>query len=382
MKKILIIIGVLAIVSCGKQDDKEEIRKEIAEKKKEMNEISDEIKNLNEKLDTLSGEGKGIYEIPVFIKKMKPETFEHFITANGKVEAVQEAFISPETNGKITKIHVDEGARVQKDQLLVSLNTGVIESNIDEVTTNLELARKTFEKQRRLWQDSVGSEMQYLQAKNQKESLEKRLETLREQLDMARIKAPFSGIVEKVNQKEGELGTPGMQILHLVNIKKLKVKADITEQYIGDIHKGDMINMTFPAYNGYNRKLPITRKGQIIDEESRTFVIEAMLENENRKIKPNQVCVVKVRDYINDSVLVVPANIIKQDMKGDYLFILEETAGQNKAKKVYVETGRSYNNQTVITKGLSRGGEVITSGYSQVSEGSDVKVKQKEKIVD
>lgn len=382
MKKLLIVLGIFAFVSCGQQTDREEIRKELAQKKKEMNNIKQEIDKLNEKLSELQGEEAGVYKIPVFVKNMKPETFNHFINANGKVEALQDAFISPETNGQITKIYVEEGDRVQKGQLLVKLNTSVIESNIEEVKTNLELARETFLKQQRLWEDSVGSEMEYLQAKNQKESLEQRLETLQEQLDMAQIKAPFPGIVEKINQKEGELGTPGMQILHLVNMKKLRVKADITEQYISNIREGDMIKLTFPAYPDLTKRVPITRKGQIIDDESRTFVIEARLDNPDELIKPNQVCVVNVRDYQSEDALVVPSNVIKQDMEGDYVYIVGQEEEQDIATKVYVETGRSYNNRTIITKGISAGDKVITSGYTQVSEGSEVNIKQKQNVVD
>jgi RND family efflux transporter MFP subunit len=264
----------------------------------------------------------------------------------------------------------------------VSLNTSVIKSNIEEVKTNLELARETYQKQKRLWEEKVGSEMQYLQAKNNKESLESRLETLKEQLDMSRIKAPFPGIVEQINQKEGELGTPGMQILHLVNLKKLRVKADITEQYISSIQKGDTIELSFPAYPDVKRRIPISRKGQVIDDESRTFIIEARLSNASEKIKPNQVCVVNVRDYVNKGALVVPSNVIKQDMKGDYIYKLKEEEGKKLATKVYVKTGRSYNNSTVITQGLKEGDQVITSGYTQVSEGSEVNVKERKELVD
>jgi RND family efflux transporter MFP subunit len=382
MKKILILIGIFAVVSCGQQTEKQEIRKEIAAKKKEMNKIKQEIDKLNEKLAGMAGETAGVYKIPVFVKEIQPETFEHYVNSNGKVEAVQAAYISPETNGQIEQIHVEEGDRVQKGQLLVSLNTSVIKSNIEEVKTNLELARETYQKQKRLWEEKVGSEMQYLQAKNNKESLESRLETLKEQLDMSRIKAPFPGIVEQINQKEGELGTPGMQILHLVNLKKLRVKADITEQYISSIQKGDTIELSFPAYPDVKRRIPISRKGQVIDDESRTFIIEARLSNASEKIKPNQVCVVNVRDYVNKGALVVPSNVIKQDMKGDYIYKLKEEEGKKLATKVYVKTGRSYNNSTVITQGLKEGDQVITSGYTQVSEGSEVNVKERKELVD
>ena len=313
---------------------------------------------------------------------MEPDTFSHFINANGTVEAVQEAFISPETNGQITRIFVEEGERVKEGELMAKLNTSVIESNIEEVKTNLELARETFQKQKRLWEDSVGSEMQYLEAKNRKETLENRLETLQEQLDMSEIRAPFDGIVEEISQKAGELGTPGIQLLHLVNLQKLKVEAELAEQYMAYVNEGDLINIRFPAYPDLVKTVPITRKGSVIDKESRTFAIEARINNYDEKLKPNQISIVNVRDYMNDSALVVPANVIKQDMQGDYVYILQDEEDVKVAHKVYVTTGRSYNNETMVQEGLDVGQEVITSGYTQVSEGSRVQVKQKEAVAD
>lgn len=383
MRKILIFIGIVTIVACGKQaDERGEIRNQIAQYKKQKNELQQKIDELNVKLESIGGEEAGTYQMPVFIKEMKPDTFSHFINANGTVEAIQEAFISPETNGQITDIYVEEGELVEKGDLLVSLNTSVIRSNIEEVKTNLELAVKTFEKQKRLWQDSIGSEMEYLQAKNNKENLENRLKTLREQLDMSQIHAPFDGIVEEINQKVGEMGTPGVQVLHLVNLKKLRVEAEIAEQYMALIDEGDPIRVTFPAYTDMAITVPITRKGSVIDKESRTFTIEGRLDNSDEKIKPNQIAVVNVRDYYNDSALFLPSNVIKQDMEGDYVYVVREVDGNESAHKIYIQTGKSYNNQTIVTEGLDTGQKVIIDGYTQVSEGSEISVKQKEKLVD
>jgi len=381
MRKIALLILVAVVAACSpQQDDKSEIREQLAQYRKEKNELEQKIQQLNRQLeDGDAAEGATrTNQVPVFVKEMKPQLFSHYVRSNGEVEAVYDAFISPETNGQITQIHVEEGDRVEQGQLLVSLKTNVIRSNIQEVQTNLELARKTFEKQKRLWADSVGSEMQYLEAKNRKESLENRLATLREQLEMSRIRAPYSGVVESINQKVGELGSPGMQLLHLVNLKKLKVEARITEQYISRVHKGDVVEVRFPSYPEMNKRVPITRKGSVIDKESRTFTIEAHLDNPQEKIRPNQIAIVNVLDYSIDSALVVPSNVIKQDMQGDYVYVVTNS---EKARKVYVKTGRSYNNQTVVTSGVKPGNRVITSGYTQVSEGEPVAVKEKEALV-
>jgi len=380
MRKIAILTLMVGIASCNPQSNREDIRKQLAQYNKEKNELEQKIQQLEEQLSGMEGEAEAAYLVPVFVKEMEPESFNHFVESNGTVEAVSDAFISPETNGQITAIHVDEGDRVRQGQLLVSLKTDVIKSNIEEVKTNLELARKTFRKQKNLWQDSVGSEMQYLEAKNRKENLENRLSTLQEQLEMSRIRAPFAGVIEQINQKVGELGTPGVQLLHLVNLARLRVEAHITEQYISSIHEGDTVRVAFPAYPDLKRFVPIHRKGHVIDKESRTFVIEARLSNPGRRIKPNQVAIVHVNNYSNEEAMVVPSNVIKQDMQGDYVYVAGKKNGKDVARKVYVTTGRSYNNETVLTSGVKAGDRVITSGYTQVSEGSEVTVKDRKSL--
>ncbi|MFO8236048.1 MAG: efflux RND transporter periplasmic adaptor subunit [Bacteroidales bacterium] len=382
MKKLLIVLGILSLISCEQKSEREKVQDKLADKKKEMSSLRKDITSLTQQLEELPGERGGVYQIPVYVKEIEQERFNHFIKTSGKVEAVWEAVMSPETSGQITEIYVEEGERVRKGEPLFSLNTKVIRSNIEEVKTNLELAQKTYEKQKRLWEEEVGSEMEYLQAKNQKENLEGRLETLNEELDMARVKAPFEGFVESISQKEGELGTPGIEVLHLVNMQKLKVKADISEQYLTHVNEGDIIEVTFPAYSDIKKEIPVTRKGQTIDNESRTFVIESRINNEDEIIKPNQISVVKVRDYSRDSALVVPAEVIKQDMKGDYVYVAEEEEGKVIADKVYVKTGLSYNNRTMISEGLNPGDKIITSGYTQVSDGAEITVKENQADVD
>jgi len=188
-------------------------------------------------------------------------------------------------------------------------------------------------------------------------------------------------VVESINQKAGELGTPGVRLLHLVNLKKLKVEAQITEQYISSIHKGDTVRIEFPAWKELTKRVPITRKGSVIDQASRTFTIESRLRNEGEKIRPNQIAIVNVLDYANDSSMVVPSNIIKADMKGDYVYLVRQKKEMQVAHKVYVSTGMSYNNQTLLTSGVEPGDRVITSGYTQVSEGTPVAVKDKQQLV-
>src|SRR6056297_1204466 len=307
MKKLGIIIGVLLLVSCSQEPTRESIEKEINENKKEIRQAEKEIQSLEEQLAEMGEDGAAGFQIPVFVKEMEEETFNHFIKANGIVEAVNQAFVSPEMSGQIKQILVQEGDEVTKGQLLVSLNTSVTENNIKEVKTNLELATKLYEKQRKLWEENVGSEIEYLQAKNNKESLENRLKSLEAQLNMSKIHAPFDGIVDEIYQKKGEMASPGMQVLRMVNLDDLTIEADVSESYLGSIKAGDKVSVSFPAYPDIRLNVPINRTGKMIDQDSRTFRVEVHIDNLESKILPNLIAVVKIRDYSSENSLVVPS---------------------------------------------------------------------------
>ncbi len=372
-----IVIGIVLMLAgaCGPKDQRKAIEKQIASHKNEIREIKQEINTLEKQLQEDGGNTHEGNKIPVSVVTIKPDTFSHFISLNGQVEANQSAFISPEMNGQIKKIHVQEGDRVQKGQLLVSLNTRVIQNNIQEVKTNLELAKKMFEKQKDLWDQEIGSEISYLEAKNRKESLENRLETLKSQLDLSLIKAPFAGIADEIYKKEGEMGMPGMQVVNLVNLSYMKIEASISEDYLSRINKGDMVKVNFPAVPEIALDLPIRRIGNVIDPDSRTFDIEMMFKNPENKIKPNLVSEIKINDYQNNSAIVIPSIVVQQDMKGEYVFCIKNGNGSTTACKTYITTGMSYNNQTMVTAGLEPGKKVIVGGYNLVSDGLEVRIK-------
>lgn len=376
MKKLGIIIGVLLLVSCSQEPTRESIEKEINDYKKEISQAEQQIQSLEEQLAEMGESAADGFQIPVFVKEVEAETFNHYIQANGIVEAVNQAFVSPEMSGQIKQILIQEGDRVNKGQLLVSLNTSVTENNIKEVKTNLELATKLYAKQKKLWEENVGSEIDYLQAKNNKESLENRLKSLEAQLNMSKIHAPFSGIVDEIYQKKGEMASPGMQVLRMVNLDDLTIEADISESYLGSVKAGDKVAVSFPAYPDIQLNVPINRTGKMIDQDSRTFHIEVRIDNPENKILPNLIAVVKIRDYSNENSLVVPSIIVKQDIKGNYLYVAENSNGDLVARKVYVETGRSYNDQTVIKKGIKSGDRVIVSGFNQVSDGAKISIRK------
>lgn len=352
----------------------EEIRKKIKEGKDEINDLKKEVtmleKELGQYIDTNTLKNK----VPVRIKQVNYEKFDHYFEAGGVVELVREAYISPEINGQIKNIYVEEGEKVKKEQLLEKLNTSITENTIKEVETSLELATTLFKKQKQLWEKKIGSEIQYLEAKNRKESLENKLATLNSQREMAIIRSPIDGIVDDIFQKEGELAIPGVQLMQVVNLNKLFINIDVAETYLPLINKNDMVVLQFPTFPGEYIEVPIYRIGNVIEPDNRTFTVQLKIDNEKGKYKPNMVAVIKINDYSNDSTLIVPSLIVKEDLVGKYVYVAVGTNNELIAEKKYVKIGRSYNDETVITEGLLPGDEVIVKGFSQVSDGSEIYV--------
>jgi len=310
----------------------------------------------------------------VEVKTVVPEKFEHFFFVNGALEAVQDAFISAETSGQIQTVHVQEGQRVQKGDLLVTLNSDITRNAVAEVQNALELARTVFRKRQELWDKKIGAEIQYLEAKTSKESLENRLASLQAQLALAQVKAPFSGIVDKIFKKAGELAVPGLQLMQLVNLNRMRVNAEVSETYLGRIRQGDRVEVTFPTYPGLSLETAISRIGQVVSAKNRTVLVQAELDNRREQMKPNMMATLRCRDFFAPEALVVPAILVKNDLEGTYLYTVEEENGQNVARKVYVTTGLTEANRTMVNSGLAAGQVVIVSGYNLVRNGLPVTI--------
>lgn len=375
MNRLLIIVLIISFCACDSEKSNDAIKVKIKENKEKISELQQ--KNLQ--LDSLlkaNGGGKSIKKyLSVSVKEMNNEFFSHQFQANGEVEAIKSAFISPEMNGQIKAVHVKEGQRVTAGQLLVSLNNNVLKNTIEEVKTSLELATTIFNKKKELWEQKIGSEIDFLQAKNQKESLEQKLKTLSAQLDMTFIKAPFAGIVDEITLKKGELAAPGMQVIRLVNLSQMYVNAEISERYLASIKKGDSVWVEFPTYEGMKFKTKIHRTGNVINPQNRTFKIQLKVANIDEKLKPNIMAIIHLSDYQSNEALLLPSQAIKQDLKGKYIYKITSKNNEFFAKKIYIKTGLSDNTNTMITKGISRGEKVIIAGAALVKDGSRVKIK-------
>ncbi len=375
MRKIIIIALVLFMASCGSSNT-ESRKAELANLKSELNTLQNKITSLEKELASdPNNKVNQAYKTPVSIKEVSYGNFNHFIEVSGNIEAVNAAYISPEMGGQIKKNYVKEGDRVNKGQMLAKLNSSTIDKNIDELNTGLEYASIIFDKQKKLWDQKIGSEIDYLTAKNTKEGLEDKLETLKAQLELLIIKAPFDGIIDDIIQKKGELAAPGSQMMQLVNLNKLYINADVAENYLPVIRKGDKVELNFPSFPELAMTTKIHRVGNVIHPQNRTINMQLLINNKNEKLKPNGLAIIQINDYSTDKALIVPSIVIKQDMKGSFLYVAKQANKKWLAQKRYVKSGVSYKDESMIIEGLSTGEKVIIEGYNQISDGSNIVIK-------
>lgn len=378
MKKIIslpFIISLVLLVSCSGEKTAEQINAEINSTKGKIAELNQQLEELEKQLEAMD---TGVTEngTPVVSEALMPGSLSTYITISATVEAANNAMISPETNGRINTVHVREGQKVSRGQLLVSLDSEIMENSIQEIDKGLELAKTMYEKQKGLWEQGVGSELQYLEAKNRYESLQKTRQTLESQKNMSLIYAPFSGYVEEIFMKKGELASPGRQILQLVNLEHLYITTQLSETYITSINEGDTAWVSFPDVPGVTRVAPIINTGQTIDPQSRTFTVRMDMKNDDEKIKPNMLAKLKLMDYSASDVIVVPTQLIRQDLKGSFVYLARPHDGDYFAVKTYIEPGRSDGTMTVVEKGLEAGDFLIKKGYNQIKDGSKLSLSQ------
>ncbi len=373
---IFIVATLLALVSCGGEQTIEEKKAALDEKKVELAKLQNEVNKMEAEImaadpTLIEKKESGIL---VEVKEVKPETFNHFFEVNGAIEAVEQANVSPEQGGQIKQILVKEGDKVAQGTVLAKLNTSVIQRNIEELDNQITLAQTVYERQARLWEQKIGSEIQYLQAKNNLDALIKKRETAVAQMAMSTLRAPFSGVVDVIHQKVGELAAPGQPVLTMVNLKEMKVKADVSENYVQAVSVGAPVDVDFPSF-GMSSTATIRSVSNIINPLNRTFSVEVRIPNSTGSLKPNAIATLKIKDFEADSSLVVPAISIGKDAKGDFLFVVKEEEGKPTAVKTYVSTGRSSGGRTRVLKGLGAGDKVVIEGYNEVANGDLVRIQ-------
>ncbi|SHN12618.1 RND family efflux transporter, MFP subunit [Cyclobacterium lianum] len=369
--KFLTLALLTGAFSCAEPKD------ELAEKKKQLDSFKSEaaalkvsIEELEEEISRLDPEFRKNQRKSVLITTAQPDrgNFEHFVEVTGSVLSKKNVNISAELSGRIEEIVTREGMSVKKGEVIARIDAESVDRSIAEIQTQMELARTVFEKQERLWEQQIGTEMQYLEAKNRLETLEKNLASLELQRDRTTVRAPFNGTVEELLVRVGELVQPGSPIVNLIGEDDLFIEGDISERYIGILERGDSVNIRFPSIDK-SLKTKVTAIGSVINPDNRTFKVEVFLPRMDL-VKPNMLSVLNIKDYENPEAVTVPTYLILQDNRGSYVFVVEE----GMARKKYVERGMTFKGETEILEGLDGSETLVDKGFREVGDNFNVNI--------
>ncbi|MBL6682694.1 efflux RND transporter periplasmic adaptor subunit [Schleiferiaceae bacterium] len=375
MKKLGFILGGVVLASCGAPEQSVGTMEELKAQKDSLVEVRStvdaEIAAVDAKLEAMDTIER--YDRVTSIE-VAPSTFVHYFDVFGLVEADKSINLYPTASGKVAKIHVRNGQRVAKGQLLMTLDTDILASSLKELENGLALAKTVFEKQERLWMnEQIGSEIQYLQTKNNYDGLVQKVTTLKEQIALSEIRAPFAGAIDNIFAKEGEIAAPQMPSMRLVNTSGVYVKADVPESYANRVRVGTPANVAFTSMD-YEVAAEVLQVGQFIQEGNRTFSINVSLPS-SEGVKPNQMVHVALQDYSNAAALTVPASLVQQDVEGnDFIYTLKPVAGAThfEVVKTWVSTGLTFEGRTEILTGLEAGTVVVDKGSRSVRTGQNV----------
>jgi membrane fusion protein (multidrug efflux system) len=369
-KYVVLLVTGLILATCGPPS--EEVQLARLERQREV--LTEKIEKLKQKMAQKANPGmKREKVMNVEISPVEKGIFRHFIQVQGTVESDNNVLVAPQSSGVVKKIHVQAGNKITKGQLLVELDGAILESSIAEVENGLMLANTIFERQQRLWNKNIGSEIEFLQAKNNKEGLEKKLATLKEQYKMTKIFAPLSGTVDEVLIKEGEMAVAGMGAVRIVQLSNLKIKVDLSEIYISRVKKNDFVHVDLPI-TGREFDLRVSAVSQVIDPNNRTFQIEMKIPPSEAGIKPNMLSILTINDYTNQEALIVPLNIVQETGQEQFIFVAESINGDWIARRRSVKTGYSYNDRAEILSGLQESEHVVTFGYQNLADGQKLAV--------
>lgn len=385
MKKIITVCLVLILSSCGSGDqsnietvlaskDLKKIREKRLSLENEYNALSDQIKQLDQAIHELDTTAN----IPlVTTLTAKSEVFNHFVELQGSVKTKENIIIYPEMPGILIDIYVKKGQKVSKGQLLASIDDGGLEQQVSQLEIQANLAQTTFERQKRLWDQKIGSEMAYLQAKSNYEAQNKAVKQLKIQLDKTRIKAPFSGVIDDIMTDEGSVVSPGQSpIIRIVNLNNMYIEADVPETYVKDITKNKTVEVEFPVLNK-TMDATISQAGNFINPANRTFKVEVSVPNKDENIKPNMTAKIRINDYKNNTAILIPQGIISENASGQqYVFIVTNKTENNEVQteKAIITTGKMQGDLIEVLSGIENGAEIIEEGARSIREGQIVKI--------
>ena len=384
MKNFILSFSIILVVSCGPKNSKstEEIlatndytliQKRKGEIKTQINDLKFELNRLDnviEKIDT----DKNLFLVSAI--KLKPKKFSHFLNFQGSLDTDQNVVIYPELPGLLKDIYVKQGDKVKKGQIIAKISDNGLTDQLEQLKLQRNLAKTTFERQKKLWDQKIGSEIQYLQAETNFKGLEKKISQMRDQEGKTRILAPFDGTIDDVIADIGSNLAPGLTpILRIINIEQMKVSAEIPEIHIPYIKQNKNVKIYVPILDKQILG-KISSVGNFINPNNRSFSIEIKLLNKSNELKPNMTVSLEINDYQNKSAILIPSEDILEDEEGNfYVYKLVIDSNENyKSNKVMIQKGKSYNNMTEIKSGLEENDLIIDDGLRQVEDEQIVKV--------
>ncbi|WP_400071561.1 efflux RND transporter periplasmic adaptor subunit [Zobellia russellii] len=386
MKKILYLATTALLFSaCGEkeasvsdiisQGNLESIRAKKSELSEKQKSLESELKKLDSVIATMSNDEK----LPlVTTVTAKAEKFDHFLELQGNVKTKQNVLVYPEMSGTLQRVYVKEGQRVAAGQILATIDDGGMSSQLSQLKTQAELAKTTFERRKRLWEQKIGSELEYLSAKTNYEAAEDAVKQTQSQLGKSSIRAPFSGIIDDVIKDQGTVVSPGpgSEVFRIVNLSDMYIEVDVPETYLSGIKVGKQAQVYFPVL-GDTVTTKVRQTGNFINPSNRAFTVEISVPNKKGNIKPNLTAKVNINDYTNEEAIVIPQSIISENAEGDqYVYIAEPTDGENEAilKKSIIKTGKTQGSHIEVLSGINDGDHIIEEGARSVKDGQKVKI--------
>ncbi|WP_282048938.1 efflux RND transporter periplasmic adaptor subunit [Maribacter aquivivus] len=388
MKKILVLlIATIGIYSCGggeqsvadiiAQQDLEAIRSKKNDITSQQKLIAAQLKSLDSAIAVLGNEEK----LPlVNTLTAKKELFNHYLELQGDVSTKQNVLIYPEMAGTLQRVYVKEGDKVSRGQVLATIDDGGMSSQVSQLKSQAALAKTTFERQERLWNQNIGSEIQFLQAKTNYEAAENMLSQTQSQLGKSTIRAPFSGIIDNVIKDQGTVVAPGpgSEVFRIVNLSDMYIEVEVPESYLGSVAKGKEALVYFPVL-GDSIITKIRQTGNFINPSNRSFEVEIPVPNKEGKIKPNLSAKVAINDYTSEDAILIPTSIISENADGEqYVFVAEEPNADGEAlvKRSVIITGKTQGANIEVLSGLTDGNQIIKEGARSVKDGQKVKIKK------
>ncbi len=385
MKKLIILFSIaLVLASCGngeeqsvatllETNDAEAITSKREELVAQQQEINAELKKLDAKLSELNPD-KNKPLVTSFIAK--DTLFEHFIELQGDVETDENIVITPEMGGVLTHVYIKEGQKVSKGQILAKVDDGGMSQQLAQMQVQADLAKTTFERQERLWNQKIGSEIQYLQAKSAYEGQLKAISSMQQQIGKSNVRAPFSGTIDDLITERGSVVSPGMtSLMRIVSLDDMHIKTDVPETYLSDVVTGKNVEVFFPVLDK-KMDAKVSQTGSFINPNNRTFKIEIDIPNKEKDVKPNLTARLKINDYTRPNSILIPQSIISENANGEqYVYVLSEKNNEEAvAKRVIIKPGKTQGDDIEVLEGLKPGDEIIKEGARSVKDGQTVKL--------